>query len=314
MPALSGEEPFFIVLNAGSGREDAETTQATITRILDEAGRRYEIRRLEDPSEISDAAQWAVESARRANGVVVAAGGDGTLNAVTQFVLGTGLPFAILPQGTFNYFGRSYGIPTDTERATKSLLDAVLEPVQLGLLNDRAFLVNASLGLYPQLLEERETFKQRFGRRRAVAFWSGLVTLWRRPRQLKLTLQQDGKTRMLRTPTLVVGNNPLQLEQLGIQEVDALKQGNLVAMSPKPVGNLGLYWLLLRGAMHRLGEADNVVSFGFQELRVKFRPGVRHKVAMDGEILYMEGELVFKVADHPLPLLIPRHIDPADRA
>ena len=51
--------------------------------------------------------------------------------------------------------------------------------MQVGLLNDRPFLVNASLGLYPQLLEDREAFKQKFGRSRLVALWSGLVTLMR---------------------------------------------------------------------------------------------------------------------------------------
>ncbi len=314
LPVLTGQEPFFVVLNAGSGRGEADEVRATIERILQEAGRRCEIRVVDDPSRLTEHADWAVQSARAQQGVVVAAGGDGTLNAVTQSVLGTGLPFAILPQGTFNYFGRTYGIPADTERATRAMLDATIEPVQVGMLNEHAFLVNASLGLYPQLLEDREAYKQRYGRSRGVALWSGLVTAWRRPRQLSLTLLQDGRTRVLRTPTLVVGNNALQLEQLGFAEVDLLEQGSLVAMSPKPVGSLALYGMIVRGLLSRLGEADNVVSFGFQELRVKYRRGMRHKVAMDGEIFHMDGELIFKVCPDPLPLLVPRHVDPADRA
>ncbi|MEI2417190.1 diacylglycerol kinase family protein [Orrella sp. JC864] len=314
MPVLTGREPFFVVINAGSGREDASQARETIVRILEQAGRRCQTELVRDPARLPEAADWAVRQAREQGGVVVAAGGDGTLNAVTQRVLGTGLPFAILPQGTFNYFGRTYGIPADTERATRAMLDAVIQPVQVGLLNDRVFLVNASLGLYPQVLEDREAYKQRYGRSRMVALWSGLVTAWHRPRQLDLTLLQDGRARMLRTPTLVVGNNALQLEQLGFTEADLPRQGSLVAMSPKPVGTFALYWLILRGLFSRLGEAENVVSFGFQEMRVKFRRGMRHKVAMDGEIFHMDGELVFKVAPLPLPLLTPRHVDPADRA
>src|SRR5690606_5437963 len=185
--------------------------------------------------------------ARDQGGAVVAVGGDGTLSAVAQGVLDAGLPFGIVPQGTFNYFGRTYGISQDTEAAARALLAARPEPVQVGLVNDRLFLINASLGLYPQLLEDREAYKKRYGRSRVVALWSALMTLARAHRQLSLQLEHQGQTRTLRTPTIVVGNNALQLEQIGIAEADALRQGQLVAMGVRPVGTLALYGLVLRG-------------------------------------------------------------------
>ena len=158
--------------------------------------------------------------------------------------------------------------------------------MQVGLLNDRPFLVNASLGLYPQLLEDREAFKQKFGRSRLVALWSGLVTLMRAPRQLGLQLEHEGRVRDLRTPTLVVGNNKLQLEHVGIP-ADELDRQRLIAMAAHPVGTLALYGLLLRGLFSRLGEAEQVVNFAFDRLVVRIRGRRRVKVAMDGEISWM---------------------------
>jgi len=312
MPEPTGHEAFFVVLNTGSGREDARTAQRTIAAVLGGAGRRHEIRVVADARQLERTIHRVVEQARRERAVVVAAGGDGTLNAVAQKVLGTGLPFGILPQGTFNYFGRAYGIPADTARAAQALLDAVVRPAQVGLVNGRAFLVNASVGLYPQLLEDREAYKQRFGRSRPVALGSSLMTLLRPVRQLRLELDADGQPRRLRTPTLVVGNNALQLQQVGIGHGDALERGRLVAMAVRPVGTLALYGLLLRGAFGRLGEADNVSSFDFCRLRVGGRPR-RFKVAMDGEVSWLSGPLEFAVGP-PLPLLVPRRVDPADRA
>ncbi|MCH1998192.1 diacylglycerol kinase, partial [Achromobacter xylosoxidans] len=200
-PPLTGHEPLFIVLNTGSGRGDAQALQDIIRRVLDEAGRRFQLMPVDDPSRLVATAREAVALAREAGGIVVAAGGDGTLNAVAGQVLGQGVPFGILPQGTFNYFGRRYGISQDTEAALRGLLGGELRPVQVGLLNGRLFLVNASLGLYPQLLEDREAYKQRFGRSRLVALWSGLVTLMRAPRQLSLRLDYEGRVRDLRSPT-----------------------------------------------------------------------------------------------------------------
>lgn len=303
-PPLTGHEPLFIVLNTGSGRGDAQALQDIIRRVLDEAGRRFQLMPVDDPSRLVATAREAVALAREAGGIVVAAGGDGTLNAVAGQVLGQGVPFGILPQGTFNYFGRRYGISQDTEAALRGLLGGELRPVQVGLLNGRLFLVNASLGLYPQLLEDREAYKQRFGRSRLVALWSGLVTLMRAPRQLSLRLDYEGRVRDLRSPTLVVGNNRLQLEHIGIDPAE-LDRGHLVAMAARPVGTLALYGLLLRGLFSRLGEAEHVVSFAFDRLMVSIRGRRRVKVAMDGEISWMDTPLEFKVSDSPLPLVVP---------
>lgn len=303
-PPLTGHEPFFIVLNTGSGRGDAQALQDIIRRVLDQAGRRFQLMPVDDPSRLVATAREAVALAREAGGIVVAAGGDGTLNAVAGQVLGQGVPFGILPQGTFNYFGRRYGISQDTEAALRGLLGGELRPVQVGLLNGRLFLVNASLGLYPQLLEDREAYKQRFGRSRLVALWSGLVTLMRAPRQLSLRLDYEGRVRDLRSPTLVVGNNRLQLEHIGIDPAE-LDRGHLVAMAARPVGTLALYGLLLRGLFSRLGEAEHVVSFAFDRLMVSIRGRRRVKVAMDGEISWMDTPLEFKVSETPLPLVVP---------
>ena len=312
---LTGQEPFFIVQNTGSGRDNAHDVQATIRQVLDAADRRYELMPVDDGRQLPAAAQDAVQRARQQGGVVVAAGGDGTLSAVAQTVLGTGLPFGILPQGTFNYFGRTYGIAQDTEAAARSLVVAQPQPVQVGLLNGRVFLINASLGLYPQLLEDREAYKQRYGRSRHVALWSALVTLARAHRQLAVQLEYEGKSRMLRTPTIVVGNNALQLEQVGIDEADELARGHLVAMGVRPVGTLALYGLVLRGWLSRLGDADHVFSFGFDRLTVRIGRGHRRvKVALDGEIHWLDTPLEFTVSPQPLLLLVPPEAQRSERA
>lgn len=311
---LSGNEPLFIVFNGGSGNDDAAETRNRIEARLSEAGRAYTIFAVDRPGQLPQIAEMAVERARQANGVVVAAGGDGTLNAVAAAVLPTGLPFGILPRGTFNYFGRTYGISRETEEAVASLLDARIEPVQVGLLDGRPFLVNASLGLYPQLLEDREVYKKMLGRRRWVALLSALVTLARAPAQLTLELLSHGQQQVLRTPTLVVGNNSLQLEQIGIPEVAHLEDNRLVAMIAKPVGTLALYGLLLMGAIGRLGDTSRVISFSFETLTVRVRGRRRIKVAMDGEIHWARTPLHFAVSPKRLQLLIPRDKSRLDRS
>ena len=107
-----------------------------------------------------------------------------------------------VPQGTFNYFARTHGIPTDPAEAVRGLLGWAAQPVQVAAINQRLFLVNASMGLYPDLLEDREAYKARFGRSRWVAFWSACVTLLRAQRQLRLHIEQGTEARDVRTLVL----------------------------------------------------------------------------------------------------------------
>ena len=68
--------------------------------------------------------------------IVVAAGGDGTINAVAQAALGRDCTFGVLPKGTFNYFSRTHGIPADTGEGMKVVLQGSAQPVQVGLVNN----------------------------------------------------------------------------------------------------------------------------------------------------------------------------------
>lgn len=304
-----------MVMNSGSGKHDAAGIQDAIHTACSEAGRRCELITVDQGAGLQKAAEQAVQLAQQHAGIVVAVGGDGTLNAVCQSVVGQGVPFGVLPQGTFNYFGRAHGISQNTEGAVRDLLSARLEHVSLGRVNDRYFLVNASLGLYPRLLEEREQFKQRFGRSRWVALYAALVTLAKAHRQLDIQLDYAGKHQQLRTPTLVVCNNPLQLEQIGIDTELPDNHDHLIALASRPVGTGALYMLLLQGLLSRMGEAENVISIGFENMRVQLGSRSRLvKVAVDGEILRMRSPLQFSIAPGVLPLLIPRFAPPPEHA
>ena len=303
-PPAGPDAPLFIVLNAGSGRDDASDARQTIEAACTAAGRRFRIFLIDGPDRVQTLAREAVERARGAGGVVVAAGGDGTINAVAQATLGSGCAFGVLPQGTFNYFSRTHGIPRDTAEAMKVLLAEPPRPVQVGLVNDKVFLVNASMGLYAELLEEREAYKSRFGRSRLIAFGAGLMTVLRGHRHWKLRMAWHGKERDIKTPTLFVGNNALQMQQVGIPEADALEQGQLAAIALKPVGPLAMPGLLIRGALGKLGGAEHVLSFPFQSMTVK-GSARRVKVATDGEIGWLDMPLLFRVSPEPLWLIRP---------
>jgi len=305
---LSSEAPLFIVFNGASGTGDKQQIQAGIAAVLRDAGRQHEFFFVDRPDNISASVQKAIDHAEKFDGAIVVAGGDGTINAAAELVLPTRRPFGLLPQGTFNYTCRTHGIPLDSIEAAKALLRAHIKPIQVGRVNDRIFLVNASLGLYPKLLEDREAFKQQYGRKRSIAFVSGLVTMTQYRSRLELEIQHDGEREWVRTPTLFVGNNALQLEQVGLPEADDVRHRQLAAVIVKPVSAVAMLGLALRGAMGKLHDAENVRDFAFASMHVRRANRSNHrqlKVATDGEICWMKPELHFRVDPQALMLMAP---------
>jgi diacylglycerol kinase family enzyme len=265
---------------------------------------------------LTDGANEAATRAIATRTAVVAVGGDGTLNTVAQAAHAAGCAMGVVPQGTFNYFARTHGIPADATEAVRLLLRAAPAPVQVAGVNDRVFLVNASLGLYPDLLEDREAYKARFGRSRWVAFVAACATLLRAQRRLRLHIELGDTVRDVQTLTLFVGNNRLQLRQFGAEPEDTLVgtpgDGSMAALVLRPIGTLSMMGLMLHGAMGRLGEAAGVERFEFEHLVVRptlpqGRRGV--KVAFDGEVTMMRAPLDFRVLAKPLYLLGPQRDD-----
>ena len=306
------DAPLYVVLNAGSGHEDADEAAQRIAQVLHEAGRAHDIIRLGDSMSMEQATRHAVAAATRTRGVVVGAGGDGTLNAVARAAIAGDCPFGVIPLGTFNYFARANQIPEETEAAARALLTARIRPVPVGLVNDQLFLVNASLGLHPETLEAREEQKRRHGRRRVIAAWATVLTVLRGHRPMRLRIELQDRVRELSTLTLFVGVNRLQLEQAGLDDVPPAP-GELTAVVLKPVSTARLLWLMVKGAVGELARDRGVETFNFSRLGVApARSRTRRiKVATDGEVQWMAPPLVFRLAPKPLRLLVPAARDHA---
>ena len=309
VPHLDPASPLLFVINAAAGSYEVDAKRAVIDAALQARGRTGELL-ICRPADLAHVARQAAAEAVARGTAVVAVGGDGSLNTVAQAAHAAGCAMGVIPYGTFNYFARTHGIPTDPAAAALLLLDAQPMPVQVAAINDRVFLVNASLGMYPELLQDREAYKARFGRSRWVAFVSACVTLLRAQRRLRLNIRTGCAVRDVQTLTLFVGNNRLQLEQVGAVPEDTVAgtpgDGNMAALMLRPIGTLSMIRLVLHGAMGSLGEAAGVEGFEFQRMVVTptLAPGSRSiLVAYDGEVARMRSPIDIRVLDKPLYLL-----------
>jgi diacylglycerol kinase family enzyme len=109
----------------------------------------------------TEAPEHAIEIGREARDghydVVVAFGGDGTLNEVANGLAGTDIPVAVLPGGSTNVVCRTLGIPNDVIEATEHLLgcadDFRPRRIDLGLIDERHFVFSAGAGIDATVVE-----------------------------------------------------------------------------------------------------------------------------------------------------------------
>ena len=123
-----------------------------------------------DTQERNHATQLCREAAREGYDVVVAFGGDGTVNEAANGLAGSDTPLTALPGGSTNVWARVLGIPNDVVDATERLLRMADEwrprRVDLGRVDERHFVFSAGVGLDASVVkrvDERPYRKRRFG-------------------------------------------------------------------------------------------------------------------------------------------------------
>lgn len=235
--------------------------------------------------------------------IIVAGGGDGTLNSVASAVVGTEKVFGVLPLGTLNHFAKDLQIPLELDEAVKTIAHGRTVEVDVGEFNGRIFLNNSSLGLYPSIVREREK-QQRLGYRKWPAFVSAAWAVLMRYPFLDLHLQADGKAVATRTPFLFVGNNQYEMETLNIGGRSALDAGALSLYLTHRTGRLGLIRLAWRALFGGLNQEKDFMALTTEELSIDSRKK-RLRVALDGEVAVVEPPLRYRIRKKALKVRVP---------
>lgn len=283
---------------SGQNSRDAEA----INRVMTVFGDRAERMDWDPGSPIEETVSRALA---REPEIVVVAGGDGTVMAVASALLGTGVPMGVLPLGTFNFFARGLGLSETPEEAGRQLQTAEAHDIRVGMVNGQAFLNNASLGIYPAILRERETVYSRWGRFRLAAHWSVVKTFLRFRKPMKITLTVDGKRETRRTALVFVARSAYQLNLFGIDGEDAIDADRFAILLARAETRFALFMMSLRLALGRpmRGREYDLISAEAADIETKQR---RTLVAFDGEKQRVRGPFRFRMSDESLTVLLPK--------
>jgi YegS/Rv2252/BmrU family lipid kinase len=234
----------------------------------------------------------------------IAAGGDGTIHHVVQALVNSDAELGVVPIGTYNHFARDLGIPLPWRAALHVALSGELTQIDTARINDRFFVNNVSIGLYPEVVARREERGRDYPRWKARLY--AIAATLRKYPHVTLTIESAHHREAIRTHLFMVSNNHYDLERIGIEAF----------RSNMGEGRISVYWLphisriqLMRFvARYLAGRLREVPGFrSFRTTRMQVHSSRDHlKVGIDGELLTMPTPLTITTVPQSLAVRVPR--------
>ena len=297
------------ILNGAAGSNRGAQAKEQLTELFAGHGAHPRIVLARNGGEIGELARDAVAQGSR---IVVAGGGDGTISAVAGALVGTEAALGVLPLGTLNHFARDLQIPLDLEAAVATIFTGRVVRIDVGQVNERVFLNNSSIGIYPWIVRERE-HGQKSGRGKWAAFGLAVLSVLKRYSLLHTRLrvdEEDAPER--RTPFIFIGNNAYESKGLNIGQRRTLDLGRLWVCRAPPAGRGKLFLLAVQHAFGS-GRVPELEIFDAQHVSVRTRVP-RLLVAADGEVVSLETPLRYRTLPGALRVIVPASTDAGNTA
>jgi diacylglycerol kinase family enzyme len=234
----------------------------------------------------------------------IAGGGDGTISNVIQPLVNSEAVLGVLPLGTFNHFARDLGLPLDWRAALEIALSGTTRQIDTARVNERFFVNNLSIGLYPELVARREA-RGRDTSRWKARIYAAIATLRKYP-YITLTIETEHHHEVISTHVFVVSNNSYDLSRLGVEAPRITLEE----------GRLSVYWLphvrrieLMRFLAHYFaGRVTTTPGFrSFRTVRLRMQSPRKHlHLGIDGEFVKMPPPLIITMVPQSLLVKVPR--------
>jgi YegS/Rv2252/BmrU family lipid kinase len=258
---------------------------------------------LQDPSRLPD---LVAESVRDGAKLMIVGGGDGSFRSIVGQLANTDVTLGVLPLGTVNDFARNLGIEAEVGAACRVIAEGYVTRIDLGLANEHAFVITASLGFSAQTQDALSPhLKKAFGPfGYAVA---GAMAL-RRLRDLQLVLHSEqGEERVEAVQAGVINGHSWMGGAFEIPGVD-LESGRLAFYAVPPQGGLMFLRLLVSLLRGRFFHAPGLRAFTTRDMTLQ-TPAPR-RLVIDGD-LCGETPVRFRIRHDALRVCVPAGFEKA---
>jgi diacylglycerol kinase family enzyme len=251
-----------------------------------------------------DCAVRCSAAAERGDALVIVGGGDGTISAAASALVGTRTLLGILPLGTLNHFARDLGVPTDLTEAAKLISSRNVREVDVAEMNERIFINNSAIGLYPLMVMDRDLQRKRLGRSKKLAMIVASARTLVRFGHQRLMLTVNDEQERVDTPLLFVGNNDYRIDLGAPGQRKSIEDGQLCVLVMRKKTRRGFVAASIRALLNRSRNDDMERIDGVERLRVSSRRSIV-PVSLDGEVVAAAPPLEYKIRKGALRVIAP---------
>lgn len=189
--------------------------------------------------------------------IIVACGGDGTINEVATCMIGTKIALGIVPMGSGNGLASNLKIPKKRRRALEIIRDKHQEYIDVGCINGRYFFSNTGVGFDASLIKHYESSEKRT----LLGYIRACATTFRDIKKNEpLAIGIDGATPMVNPFIVLISNSNEMGYKLSLTPKASLQDGMLDVLIVEKINRLKMLWLgilILVRKVHWLKESKS---------------------------------------------------------
>lgn len=289
-----------VIMNKSAGSAKSDDIEKSITNAFKEVNIECQVYKIES-SEIKNHVKEIVE-----NGidVVVAAGGDGTVSTIANLLAGNKTPLAVLAFGTLNHFAKDIGMPLDLEEAVKVIADGKVKMLDIAEVNERRFINNSSIGLYPHMVRKREWVEKQNKSNKWVAMFHAIINTFKRFPLYRVKVGIDGTSINCSTSAIFVGNNKYKMELFNPGTRSRLDEDTLTLYLTHCKTRFCMIKLAFLSLFNMLDPTKDFENYYIKEVTLETKKKTI-AVSVDGEVIHLNSPLNYKILPKILPVIVP---------
>ncbi|MFT5941832.1 MAG: diacylglycerol kinase (ATP) [Sediminicola sp.] len=224
--------------------------------------------------------------------IIVACGGDGTINEVASCLVRTPIILGIIPIGSGNGLASNLQIPSNVEKAIAIIKNKKNTQIDVGSINDRYFFSNTGIGFAASVIKNYE-------QKRTHTLWGYIAATFKSFKEFGDAVDSEvsiDKSQIMDNPFMIFISNSNELGyKVSLTPKASLQDGYLDVVIVPKIGRLKIIFLILLMLFNKQHILKEVKTFQTKKIQLYKNKGVDFEPQIDGDVQLM-GERTLNIA------------------
>ena len=291
---VGAKSKILFLINPKSGVQSKKRVPEMIEKFIDRD--RYDFT-IKKTMYAGHACELAAEAVKEGYDIVVAVGGDGTINEVGRSLVHTPTALAVIPCGSGNGFARHLGIPLEIKSAIKFINKAESTPIDYGRLNGHAFFCACGVGFDARVSNDFA----KGGRRGMFSYVQKTLLDWLTYKPEVYEVEADGFKKSMKAFVIACGNASQYGNNAYITPYASMHDGKLSVSVLAPFTPIEVPLIVTQLFGNMLDRNSKMFTFGTKGLKIRRQSS--GPVHYDGEPCEMAADLNIEIIESGLNVM-----------